>query len=714
MPSLPPSKMNLTPRRRRRPTIALLVLGLLAAGMATATPAAANESVTVQSQQTGWQVNDDPVFGPDGTNVGWRAGDPASRGNGHGPAKYFNNSNYAYASAEGGWNPNDSWARWEMGRRVGTQEIQVFVPGNHASANVTYLIEVAGDNSSYTITTSDPVEQADLFGWHSLGNWSTDGHVTIEVRYQDSRTARGRTGALWRSVGIDAVRMRCVSSCSSTSSNGPPTEPRSVSAAAHGTRQIRVTWSPPSNTDSAAIKHYRVRYSRPAIGDNPAWSRLYTTTSTSHTSGNLRYGTTYTVTVTAVNRDDLSSRSATDTATTRAQETETTAPSPPRNVDAEAHGQRQIRVTWSPPSNTGSAAIKHYRVRYSRPAIGNSPAWRSRLYTTTSTSHTSGNLRYRTTYTVTVTAVNRDDLPSRSATDTATTRAQETETTAPRRDGCPTRNKYTRARDGLWPSPHRITSQQQFETISGTTVRANTKGGIVSSGNTNLAQDGCSWIGFDAEVVDGALVSENALVIGEAKVSSTARIYGHATVSGNAWVRGQARVYGEALVTDHAIVEGTADISGKALIVKDMRIDSGKFDGEQEYERTAREIARKIRDHLTAEHRKCWNDEDFIKRQVDNLLNPPSREWYNIAEATYQGCKQLEALRTIMREFTPSSWELVFGYAAGLVGTLRLPLYARSLLTILEGVENMRQIKGAGDSMASIINDLEEAYDELP
>ena len=45
------------------------------------------------------------------------------------------------------------------------------------------------------------------------------------------------------------------------------------------------------------------------------------TTSTSHTSPNLRYGVTYTVTVTAVNRHDLSSSAATDTATTKAQTT---------------------------------------------------------------------------------------------------------------------------------------------------------------------------------------------------------------------------------------------------------------------------------------------------------------------------------------------------------------------------------------------------------
>ena len=96
-------------------------------------------------------------------------------------------------------------------------------------------------------------------------------------------------------------------------------------------------------------------------------------------------------------------------------------PSEPRNVNADAHSTRQLRVTWSAPSNSGSAAIKHYTVRYSRPAIGTSGPWRSRLYTTTSNSHTSPNLRFGTTYTVAVTAVNRDDRASSRATDTATT-----------------------------------------------------------------------------------------------------------------------------------------------------------------------------------------------------------------------------------------------------------------------------------------------------
>ena len=197
-----------------------------------------------------------------------------------------------------------------------------------------------------------------------------------------------------------------------------PSPPENVSAVARGTRQIRVTWSPPSNTGSAPIRHYVVRYSRPPIGTSPAWAGSATTTRTSHTSGNLRKGATYTITVTAVNQDNRTSTPVTDTVTTTR---EARPPSQPRNLRATPQGtDSNIRVSWSPPSDTGSAPIRHYVVRYSRPPIGTSPAW-SGSATTTSTSHTSGNLRKGVTYTITVTAVNQRNERSNSESVIATT-----------------------------------------------------------------------------------------------------------------------------------------------------------------------------------------------------------------------------------------------------------------------------------------------------
>ena len=203
-------------------------------------------------------------------------------------------------------------------------------------------------------------------------------------------------------------------------SSGSPGTPTGVRAVAHGERQIRVSWSAPSQSGGSLIKHYRVQYSRPAIGNGRGWTGTATVAGTSHISGNLRQGVTYTVRVTAVNQDDRASSPASATATTKAASG--VPPSSPRNVRAVAHGEKQIRVSWSAPSQSGSSAIKHYRVQYSRPAIGNGRAWTGTA-TVAGTSHISGNLRQGVTYTVRVTAVNQDDRASSPASATATTKA---------------------------------------------------------------------------------------------------------------------------------------------------------------------------------------------------------------------------------------------------------------------------------------------------
>ena len=209
-------------RHGKRPLVILVVLCVVAAGLATAASSAAGAaSVALQAQQTDWYVNDDPTFY--GT---WVRGDLVSSGNGYGSSRYHG-SNYAYTAATDGRDPAGSYAEWDMGTRVGTQEIQVYIPGNHATARVQYQINTI---SGSTTTTNQPdrVNQADLFGWHTLedpsgSSWDTDGlQVKIAVHYDSSQPATGRTGAAWRSVGADAVRMRCVANCGSTPAPAVP------------------------------------------------------------------------------------------------------------------------------------------------------------------------------------------------------------------------------------------------------------------------------------------------------------------------------------------------------------------------------------------------------------------------------------------------------------------------------------------------------------
>lgn len=134
---------------------------------------------------------------------------------------------------------------------------------------------------------------------------------------------------------------------------------------------------------------------------------------------NPRVDTTYTVRVVAKGTTGSGTEATTSVTTPPAG-----SPSSPRSVSATAYGERQLRATWSPPASE-SGTISHYLVRYSRPAIGDIPPWQSRLYRTTRTSHTSPNLRFSTTYTVTVAAVNHENEASSPATAEATTSARD-------------------------------------------------------------------------------------------------------------------------------------------------------------------------------------------------------------------------------------------------------------------------------------------------
>ena len=103
------------------------------------------------------------------------------------------------------------------------------------------------------------------------------------------------------------------------------------------------------------------------------------------------------------------------------------------------------------------------------------------------------------------------------------------------------------------------------------------KGGFVES-EDNLSQSNDCWVYDDAKVFSNAMVSDDALVFGNAQVYDKARVFGvafvfnDAVVCGDAEVRGNARVFGKAIVYDDAEVCGYAEVSEDALVYKDAKI----------------------------------------------------------------------------------------------------------------------------------------------
>ena len=513
--------------------------------------------------------------------------------------------------------------------------------------------------TNYVVTISRPGGE--------FGPWSPDSRsfrfrrvlsnttYTFEVRAEN---AAGVSPTASRSITIPPPEGKA------------PSPPRSLQLRvvdeSDGSRTAVATWSPPSDDGGSAITNYVVTISRPG-GEFGPWSP----DSRSFRFRRVLSNTTYTFEVRAQNAVGISPTTS-RSITTPPPGGE--APSQPRSLQLrvvdESDGSRTVVATWSPPSDDGGSAITYYRVTISRPGR----AW------TFSRSPNDRTLRFRrvltnTTYTVVVRAENA------AGTGAATSRSITTPSRDRQADGCPTRNKYTVARDGLWPSPHRITSQQQFETIDDTTVRANTKGGIVTSGNINLTQSGCSWIAFDAEVVGEALISENALVAGEARVYGQAEVYGDAKVYGQAEVYGDAKVYGQAEVYGDAKVHGSAHVKGTAWIFGNVEIESGVYDGKQEFEREMRilyiEIAKdwisRVADCTTSA---AWNSQTYgwerLVQEFIYSMGGISPAFDNL------DCDQLKLLRTIVLTWGPA--DIALSYGLTILSAAKLPLFLNFIL----------------------------------
>lgn len=157
----------------------------------------------------GWLENDAPLWGHrsgSSSKAGWRGGDGQRYG--HGVGRYYGNSNYAYASAADGWKPAGSRALWTFETNPGVYDIEVYVPCKHATAIVKYHVGHQGDGN-YTHVGTGVLHQHDHCGWTVLDNWQVDGeNLYVFVNYDDSRVAAGKSGHLYRSVGMDAVRIR--------------------------------------------------------------------------------------------------------------------------------------------------------------------------------------------------------------------------------------------------------------------------------------------------------------------------------------------------------------------------------------------------------------------------------------------------------------------------------------------------------------------------
>ena len=234
--SVPPPPIT-DPRTRRHSrtfSIPLLVLCLLAAGLVTA----ATSANALQNQQTEWYINDDPsLLGP---QESWYEGDA---GQGYGA------NNYRWTYAIGGEGGIDNWAMWDMGERIGRQQVAVYIPGTKATATVTYIVIFDGIGQ-YSRKISQKLNAG---RWINLGTWDFNGKDVEIVVYDNGAVQHWRTDGLENSrIGVDAMTMRCVANCATTTPTPDPTpEPTPtvqqlgrVTGLEYSRSDSRITWNP--------------------------------------------------------------------------------------------------------------------------------------------------------------------------------------------------------------------------------------------------------------------------------------------------------------------------------------------------------------------------------------------------------------------------------------------------------------------------------------
>jgi titin len=167
------------------------------------------------------------------------------------------------------------------------------------------------------------------------------------------------------------------------------------------TNQINLSWSAPASTGGYPVTGYKIEYK---VGSGPYTVLVQNTASASTTYSHtgITAGQTYIYRVYAINSIGTSAASSEATATSSSSSVGL--PGAPASFTATSAGPTQINLSWSPPSNTGGAAITGYKIEVKKGAGSYETLVSNTQSTGTSFSHTG--LTTGTTYYYRVYAIN--------------------------------------------------------------------------------------------------------------------------------------------------------------------------------------------------------------------------------------------------------------------------------------------------------------------
>lgn len=116
--------------------------------------------------------------------------------------------------------------------------------------------------------------------------------------------------------------------------------------------------------------------------------------------------------------------------------------------------------------------------------------------------------------------------------------------------------------DAIYPGMFRVRALRDIPRYK---VHAGDEGGVIT-GEGNLSQEGDCWVERGAMVWNGAFVTGNALLGGEAEAIDCARIEGEAQISGNSSIQGDAVISGESRIWGNMVIAGRTRVSGKSVL----------------------------------------------------------------------------------------------------------------------------------------------------
>ncbi|MBX3283781.1 MAG: fibronectin type III domain-containing protein, partial [Actinobacteria bacterium] len=214
-------------------------------------------------------------------------------------------------------------------------------PANDGGATIT----------AYQVTTMVGGEGVAVQTFNSAATTQVITGLTNGVIYQFRVAGVNDAGVGWSSEPSNTVTPSAL-----------PGAPTSVQAFA-GNTQATVTWLAPASDGGAPITGYVVT---PYVGGTAQSPRTFGTTANSQVVTGLTNGTSYTFRVAAINPTGTGTQSDPSNAVTPAVNSVPGAPT----VGSVTPGDRQVTVTWTPPTDTGGLPLTGYAIT---PYVGSVP-----------------------------------------------------------------------------------------------------------------------------------------------------------------------------------------------------------------------------------------------------------------------------------------------------------------------------------------------------